>query len=360
MAPSQQIVYAAAGQSLRVLSFDAETGTLEERGATTLRTDVHYAALHPSGRYLYAAASDRAQVNLLYVFGVAPSTGELSQLGDPFSTSSRAVHVSVDRAGRYLLTANNITESVDVLRLGPDGRIRELVVQPEMPTLGFLVHQIRVDPSNRRVFVPVRGNDGSREQIGRLHVFAFDEGVLAMLRTIDYETGIGPRHVDFHPTEPWMYVVMERGNQLFAYAHDEGMLKELFRTSTLRDPSLAFPEQRAGAIHVHSNGRWVYVTNRNVQGGENSIAAFEIDATTGRPTLLQHADSGGVEPRTCAVDPTGRSLIAANMMNVPNLSVFRIGSDGKLTFVRTHEEPYGRQLSWVGASDLTSSLRPAD
>lgn len=375
------IVYASVGNSLRVFALDTGTGALEPRGATDLRTDIHYVAMHPSRRYLYAAVSDRAQVNLIYAFGVDATTGALTQLGDPLSlpaTLGRAVHITVDRAGRHLLTANNLTESVGVLRLSPDGRISELVVQPELPKLGFLVHQIRVDPTNRWVLVPVRGNDGVPERIGRLHVFSFDDGVLKAHRTIDYEPGIGPRHLDFHPTQPWLYVLTERGNQLITYRHDAGMLAELFRTTTLRDQSFTFPAQRAGAIHVHPNGRWVYVTNRNVApcassapcpdretkpfaGGENSVTSFSLDAKTGRPTLVEHVDSRGFEPRTFTIDPTGNFVIVANMMNIvrkdderlvdvlPNLSVFRIANDGTLTFVRSYDQPGGGLIWWIAA-----------
>jgi len=27
--------------------------------------------------------------------------------------------------------------------------------------------------------------------------------------------GFGPRHLDFHPTQPWVYVSIERQNQLY-------------------------------------------------------------------------------------------------------------------------------------------------
>jgi 6-phosphogluconolactonase len=361
------IVYASVGNSLRVFELDIQTGALESRGATDLRTDIHYVAIHPSRRYLYAAVSDRAQVNLIYAFGVDATTGALTQLGEPFAlpaTLGRAVHITVDRAGRHLLTANNLTESVGVLRLGADGRIRELVVQPGLPKLGFLVHQVRVDPTNRWVFVPVRGNDGVPELIGRLHVFSFDDGVLKAHRTIDYEAGVGPRHLDFHPTQPRLYVLTERGNQLITYKHDAGALTELFRTTTLRDRSFTFPAQRAGAIHVHPNGRWVYVTNRNVEAGENTIAFFEIDAQTGEPARVEHGDSHGFEPRTFTIDTTANVLIVANMMNgdavLPNLSIFRIADDGTLTFVRSYDPPGGGLISWVGhLASETSGLTAA-
>jgi 6-phosphogluconolactonase len=37
----------------------------------------------------------------------------------------------------------------------------------------------------------------------------------------------------------------------------------LFVKETLSDPSSPGPRQHAGAIHVHPNGRFVYLTNRD-------------------------------------------------------------------------------------------------
>ncbi|MFH1605572.1 MAG: beta-propeller fold lactonase family protein [Pseudomonadota bacterium] len=115
-----------------------------------------------------------------------------------------------------------------------------------------------------------------------------------------------------------------------------------------------------GAVHLHPNGRYVYVSNRadgtvDVQGekvfngAENTIAVFSIDAQTGEPTLIQTEDTRGMHVRTFHIDPSGRVLVAANMTtrnvrsgdgirNVPGgLSLFCIGSNGKLQFVRKYD-----------------------
>jgi 6-phosphogluconolactonase len=367
---SQEIefVYAAAGRSLRVATLDPATGVLDTVGVVDgLRGDIQYGAMHPSHRYLYVSATDRAATNLIYAFDVDARTGMLSHLGEPFvlpASLSRAVHITVDNTGHYLLMAHNVTESAAALTLGRDGRVGGLVSQPAMPKLGFLVHQIRVDSTNTLAFVPVRGNDAQPtvpEQNGRLHLLSFNDGVLCPQQTIEYETGIGPRHLDFHPTSPWLYVAAERGNVLITYRRDASGLTELFRTTTLKDTSLRFPAQRAGAIHIHPNGKWLYVTNRDVDAaGENNIAFFSVDPSTGKPTLIEHADSHGFEPRTFTFDRSGAFLIAANMMNIarkdengivdikPNLSIFRIGADGRLAFVRSEDGGGGAQLWWVG------------
>ena len=385
-----QVVYGALGRSVRTASIDPMTGALAPLGAIeNLPGDAHYGAMHPTRKYLYLSVSDRAQANLIYGFGVEGQTGLLTRLGEPFMLPpglSRAVHITVDGTGRYLLMAHNVTESVAVLALQHNGRLGSLVSQPAMPKLGFLVHQIRIDPANRWVFVPVRGNDAQPaaqppvpEQTGRLHLFSFDDGVLRQQQTIEYESGIGPRHLDFHPTEPFLYLLAERGNVLITYRRDGARLTELYRTTTLKDPEFKFPAQRAGAIHLHPNGKWLYVTNRNVVpcpasapcpdrqatpfvAGENNVALFTIDAFTGRPTLVDHTDSRGFEPRTFTFDADANFVITANMMNIartgtggkivdvkPNMSVFRIGADGQLQFVRSDDQAGGGQLWWVGA-----------
>ena len=76
---------------------------------------------------------------------------------------------------------------------------------------------------------------------------------------------------------------------------------------------------------------------------------------TGEPTLIQHADTHAYHVRTFAIDPSGRMLVAASIkpiavregdevVNVPAaLSVLRIGSDGKLAFVRKYDVETERQ-----------------
>jgi hypothetical protein len=97
-----------------------------------------------------------------------------------------------------------MTESATVLRLKPDGDLGEPVKQQEEPEhLGFLAHQIRVDPSNKWAIVPVRGDeekvqvDGKQEKIepakpGHLVLFAFDGGVRSVTRsTFRATSGLG-------------------------------------------------------------------------------------------------------------------------------------------------------------------------
>ena len=130
--------------------------------------------------------------------------------------------------------------------------------------------------------------------------------------------------------------------------------------------------QIAGTVHVHPNGRYVYVANRGdalasfegqkvFLGGENNIAVFEVDPNTGEPTLIQHADTHGFHARTFACDPSGRVLMAANLeprlvregdrvrLQPATIACYRIGADGRLSFVRAYDvDTDGKLQFWSG------------
>jgi 6-phosphogluconolactonase (cycloisomerase 2 family) len=184
----------------------------------------------------------------------------------------------------------------------------------------------------------------------------------------------GPRHLDFHPTQPWVYVSIESQNKLYVYRRDPATVlarEPLFVKETLADPKSP-ARQGAGTIHMHPNGRFVYLTNRAsttvdfegkkvFAGGENSVAAFSIDQATGEPTLIQSIDGHGFTLRTFAIDPSGRMLVAASQNAMPvreggtvktlsaGLSVYRVGGDGKLDFVRKYDVDVGdKNQFWSG------------
>jgi DNA-binding beta-propeller fold protein YncE len=113
---------------------------------------------------------------------------------------------------------------------------------------------------------------------------------------------------------------------------------------------------------VHPTGKFVYVGNRGAPaGGHNEIAVFGINEATGEPSLIQNVDTHGFTPRTFSLDPSGRLLVVGNQNSVSvgegastklvpaNLAMFRIGSDGTLTFVQRYDVAVARKpLWWMG------------
>ena len=382
------ICYACIGPELYLYDVDTDGAALSKRGAITLPANIQYAWPHPSRSYLYAVSSnggpglagDKHYASALLM---DPATGALQLHGTVAALPSRPIHVSVDATGAYLLTAYNDPSNVTVHRLNGDGTIGAAVAQPDKLDFGIYAHQILQSPSGRSVLLVTRGNDakaGNAEDPGAIKTFAFDNGVLRNLASIAPGNGLGfgPRHLDFHPTKPWVFVSIERQNQLYVYALDSatGLGREpMFVKDTLLDlkPTM---RQAAGAIHVHPSGKFVYVTNRAsdrsrfqgkpaVIGGKNNVAVFAIDQSAGEPTLVQNADGHSIELRTFGIDPGGRLLVAASIAAAPvlegdhivsvpaGLSVFRIADSGELGFVRKYEVDTGDQRQfWSGMVTL--------
>jgi 6-phosphogluconolactonase len=383
------VFYASTGPQLSLFDVDVAGAALEKRAAVTLPANVQYAWPHPSKRYLYVVSSDggpglAGTTHLATAFRIDPLSGVLQPHREPRSLPSRPIHTSVDRSGGYLLTAYNDPSNVTVHRINGDGSLGEAESQSGQLDAGIYAHQIRTTPGNETAILVARGNNpaGAKpEDPGALKVFAFKRGVLTNLASIAPGSGLGfgPRHLDFHPTQPWVYVSIERQNKLYIYKlqSDATLGRDpLFVKDTLAEPANVKPGQGAGAIHVHPDGRFVYLTNRNqnevefhdtkvFNGGENNVAVFSLDAKTGEPRLIQTVDGHGIHLRTFGIDPSGRLLVAASIRPLAvrdgntirtltaGIMVYRIAGDGTLAFVRKYDVDTARgQQFWSGMVTL--------
>jgi len=380
------VLYQSVGAVLTHFDVDVEAATITRRTSITLPSNVQYVWPHPSHKFIYVSTSDAASGNTsipgvmhrICALRVA-SDGSLAMHGEPQPLPSRPIHHCVNPAGTHVLSAFNNPSNVTVHPINTDGTLGPRVEQRAKVDVGIYAHQVVVAPSNRIVIFPARGNDardGKPEDPGAIKVFGFDNGQLANAQNIiggrngfDYR----PRHVDFHPTKPWMYANIESQNEIHMHrlnaAGDKVEPAPAFTATTLagiRDPKL---HQTTSAIHVHPSGRYVYSANRAdstveldgkrvFAGGENSIAVFAIDQTTGEPRRIQSVDPLTHHVRTFSIDPSGRLLIAGSIRDMwtryggeprlapAGLTVFRIGADGKLELIRKYDVELNGKLQW--------------
>jgi 6-phosphogluconolactonase len=384
--PSKVALYAGIGPELTQYDVGVDSATLVKRDAVTLPANVHYAWPNASGRYLYVASSNSASgmgppgdKHHVTAFRIDPGSGALARHGDPIPLPTRPIHMTSDIPSEHLLVAFSNPSAVRVYRINADATPGAEVVQPEPIDPGIYAHQARVGPDNRSVILVTRGHDaapGKSEEPGALKVFAYRQGLLTKEASVapNGGYGFGPRHLDFHPTRPWVYVSLERQNKLdmFEFSGDALSPAPVFRKDTLAEPGNIRGRQIAGTVHVHPNGRFVYAVNRAstitefagkrvFAGGENNFAVYSIDPATGEPSLIQHVDTRGIHCRTFHIDPSGRLLVAAHIMpllvkdgealrTVPaSLAVFRIDGDGRLDFVRKYDVDVGAgTMFWMG------------
>ena len=367
---------------------DVAAATLTRRGTVTLPANVHYAWPHATGRYLYVASSDSASgvggftgtKHHVTAWRIDPASGALSPHGEPIALPTRPIHMTLDIPSEHILVAFSNPSGLQVYRVNPDLTPGAQVTQPEPIDPGIYGHQVRVSLDNRKVILVTRGHDaaaGKPEEPGALKVFDYRAGLLTNEASVapNGGYGFGPRHLDFHPTQPWVYVSLERQNRLDMFAFEGGALtrEARYQKGTLGEPGNIRGRQAVGTVKLHPNGRFAYVANRASStdqsgvfvGGENTLAVFAIDPASGEPSPIQHVDTHGIHCRNFHIDPSGRLLVASHITGLPVrdgagtrivpacLSVFRIGDDGKLDFVRKYDVETGnRQMFWMGMVGL--------
>src|SRR5262245_34104818 len=384
--PGKTALYANVGPELTHYDIDVAAAELIKRETVTLPAGVQYAWPHASRRYLYVASSSSASgygragtEHHVTAFKIDPATGALSQHGKPITLPTRPIHMSTDIPSENILVAFNNPSALRVYRINKDFTPGEEVSQPGTIDAGIFAHQVRVTPNNRQVVLVTRGNEGTptkAEDPGALKVFEYQDGVLTKEVSIAPNGGkeYGPRHLDFHPTKPWMYVSVETQNKIDVHRLKQGRINPeiVQRVDTLAEPKNIRARQAAGTVHVHPNGRFVYGANRAqdtadyqgkqvFKGGENSIVVYAIDQRDGSLKPIQHIETGKIYPRTFHIHPGGRLLVAQHNLpvNVRNgeavktvpagLTVFRIGGDGRLTFARAYDVDVGDKLMfWMG------------
>ena len=383
-------LYANVGADLTNYDVDVAGAALIKRATVTLPAGVQYAWPHVSRRYLYVASSSSASgygkagtEHHVTAFHIDPASGALTPHGQPIPLPTRPIHISTDIPSEFILVAFNNPSALRVYRINKDFTPGEEVKQPGLIDAGIFAHQVRVTPDNRRAILVTRGNEGTpakAEDPGALKVFDYKNGVLTNEVSIAPNGGkeFGPRHLDFHPTKPWMYVSIETQNKMYTYKMDGGKINPeiAFRAETLAEPKNIRARQAAGTVHVHPNGGYLYGANRAqdtidvdgkkvFKGGENSIVVYSINQSTGEPVQIQNIETHAIHPRTFHIDPSGRMLVAQHNLPVDvkdgnairttpaGLSVFRIGDDGKLTYVRKYDiDVADKTMFWMGMVKL--------
>src|SRR6266699_267784 len=102
--------------------FDADTGKLTPKGVAAETPDPSWVAVHPSGKYLYAA-NEAGKASTVSAFAVDAKSGKLTLLNQLPALGEDPCYVSFDRTGKYVFVANYSSGNVVVFPIGTDGKL---------------------------------------------------------------------------------------------------------------------------------------------------------------------------------------------------------------------------------------------
>ena len=287
-----------------------------------------YLCLDREQRFLYAAHGDSSVTS---AYARNPETGRLRFLGTQKTDGDNSSTVEVDATNRWVVLSTG--PGVAVFPRQPDGSLGRystlIIPQGEPGPLrdeqhGPHPHQAAFDRTGKFVVVPDKGLD-------RIFVFRLDakNGRLVPCNPpfIEARYAAVPRHITFHPSRPYAYLVNEQESTVNACRWDarRGVLQPFQRVPTTPDTYVG--DNMAAEIAILPSGKFLYASNR----GHESIAIYAVDARTGRIKPVGWEPVRGKKPRFFALDPDGRHLYAANE-DSHTIVEFRVnGRTGKLT-----------------------------
>jgi 6-phosphogluconolactonase len=269
-----------------------------------------FLAIAGNRKFVYAVNENNP--GTVTAFSYQKETGTLTPLNIVETKGAHPCYVSIDKKAKHLVVGNYSGGNLSVFDVKEDGSLSEAKQTIQHNGNGLNrqrqekahVHATVYSPDYKMLFVPDLGMD-------KLMMYKVDSrtGMLSPAEPPFMETvgGAGPRHMVFHPTETFMYLMEELSGTISVYEFKEN------KWVTIQNPS-AHPMNYKGAmgsadIHISPDGRFLYCTNR---GESNTIAIFSINQATGILTPVAHQSTLGVHPRNFTIHPSGNYLLVAN------------------------------------------------
>jgi 6-phosphogluconolactonase len=311
-------------------------------------------AVSPDKRFLYAAS--RSRPYSVYAYSIDASTGALHAVSvAPLAESFP--FISLDKTGRFLFGASYGGHVVSVNAVGSDGRVSAEPLQ--VISLGRNAHSIRIDESNRFVYVPALGTDQIFQLLFDAHSGRLTSNTPAVVLM---KPSTGPRHFVISPDNKYAYVLSEFLATVTTFSLDSktGLLTESSSVSGLPPDSKLTPggprlpvgsanapaprntenDIWAADIHMTPNGKFLYISERT----SSILSVFSVEAQTGKLTYLNSTPTEK-QPRGFAIDPAGKFLIASGEKS-DTISVYTIDpSSGSLRLLQKY--PAGKGANWV-------------
>jgi 6-phosphogluconolactonase len=298
-------------EGIYVFKFDTRNGSIK-KVSSIASENPSYLAISKNKKYLYAANENGDGKGGVSAFSFNEKTGKLTKLNQQLSHGDHPCYIAVDPSDKWVAVGNYSGGNFSVYPVQENGGIGE-AAQTIAHTGGSVDKSRQEGPHvHSTVFTP----DGSYlvvTDLGTDKIMAYPFNASSSKPVVDPANiqvsstpGSGPRHIVFHPTSPYAYVIEEMSGNVAAYSTtNPGEALQIINSH---------PENYKGsigsaAIKISNDGKFLYASNR---GESNTVAAFKIDEQSGKLSLQGFIESGGKGPRDFAIDPTDSYILIAN------------------------------------------------
>lgn len=308
-------------EGIYTYAFDANTGDTK-LVSTTYTVNPSYLALSKDRAHIYAVNENGDDKGAVSSFSFNASTGKLQPIGTShLSHGDDPCFVGIDATGKWAAVANYTGGSLSIFPVQADGSLGEAAQTITHTGTGpdkerqekAHVHSTVFTPDNKYLAVADLGID-------KIMLYPFDASQAKPLKeqaaVVNTPPASGPRHIIFHPSKPYAYLLCELSGTVIAYHYENGKLGELQKLSS--HPADFKGDVGSAAIHFSPDGKFLYASNRGVS---NSIAIYSVDGA-GKLKSVGFQPTGGDHPRDFTIDPSGNFLLVGNMHS-DNIRIFK-------------------------------------
>lgn len=313
-------------EGIYAFSLNTETGKITDIKLAARLDNPTYLAISSDNQYLYSVIKE-GEAGGVASFKIL--NDELKMMNKQVTDGSPPCHVSIDPEISTIFSANYHKGTVESFLIDRKD-------QSICPASSVIKHQSQEADKIPHTHYAAPTPDGNYIiavdlGIDQIIIYDINEGLLKEKNSFSVKSGSGPRHLVFHPNGEYVYVMTEFSSEVitFRYEFETAHLTQLQTISTI--PNDFHENNQGSAIHISSDGRYVYAGNR----GHNSIAVFGVVPESGELKFIEHTSTEGNWPRDFALDPTEKFIVASNQ-NSNNLALFsRDKITGKLTLLQS-------------------------
>lgn len=283
-------------------------------------------AIHPHKNFLYAGIRPDFRIITYHI----DQYGLLNAIKNT-KLSNSPTYLTINTTGTFLYCISYNYNTINVIEINNTG-IPDRIVQIIKQLPGC--HSANIDKNQKLLWIPCL-----QEHSIRLFNINPINGRLTAYNPSRIVThiGSGPRHMDFHKTANYSYVINELNGTINVIKYE---LK--VKTPTIVQTIKILPNNQnikqfwSADIHITPDSRWLYCSDRLL----HIISCFKICPQTKKLKFMYIQDTEK-QPRGFAIDITGNFLIVTGQKS-HYISLYKIDlSTGKLNILSRYSSGIG-------------------
>lgn len=322
---SSRFLYAAIPTSNTIVAYreDPNSGVLTQLSGSPISAGagVEALAMHPSGKFLYAANSVTNNLSLYTI----SSTGGLTE-GTLTSAGTSPTLLAMDSAGSFLYVSNSGSFDISVYSIHSSTGQLTPVPQTSGATapIGLQAMNLALTPSGN--FLYVTGEESQGQSTGGvIEAFPLNQGVLGSpVAGSPFLTGNIPLGLTVDSAGAHLYTANKQDNSISPFTiNSDGSLTPL---------GSAIGQTFVGPVSllIDKSGKFLYVANQ----GSSNVAAYGI-GSNGSLSLLTGSPFGAAsQPGFLLTDSSGKYFFVASGSAIQSYTLST--SSGSLTLVATY------------------------